>query len=103
MFTPRGRLAQLVEQPVYTGKVRGSSPLSPTENKIKTHLIKMLRCGHDLVGFFPPFFIVEKEQGSKLFFGEANSVENFLKFGFSTKLFELLQNLCFISHFNVSL
>ena len=25
-----GRLAQLVEQPVYTGKVRGSSPLPRT-------------------------------------------------------------------------
>jgi hypothetical protein len=30
--SPQGRLAQLVEQSVYTGKVRGSSPLSPTKN-----------------------------------------------------------------------
>ncbi len=28
--SPVGRLAQLVEHPVYTGMVRGSSPLSPT-------------------------------------------------------------------------
>ena len=42
MFISRGRLAQLVEQPVYTGKVRGSSPLSPTEEKNRTALCGFL-------------------------------------------------------------
>ena len=30
-MSPKGRLAQLVERPVYTGMVRGSSPLAPTK------------------------------------------------------------------------
>ncbi len=30
--SPKGRLAQLVEQRIYTAKVGGSNPSSPTEN-----------------------------------------------------------------------
>lgn len=42
LCTARGRLAQLVEQSVYTGKVRGSSPLSPTEEEY--HPMEQIHC-----------------------------------------------------------
>jgi hypothetical protein len=42
-----GRLAQLVEQPVYTGKVAGSSPASPTKKEISRRDFNLAKRPHN--------------------------------------------------------
>src|SRR3989339_1486137 len=48
------RLAQLVEQPVYTGKVRGSSPLPRTRTELKGFFEAEMRDARSASQGFPP-------------------------------------------------